>query len=408
MPVKAKEMSALEVARLVEPGRHAVGAVPGLQLVVKDTGAKSWVLRVMIGDRRRDIGLGGFPAVTLAQAREAARAARDKIRGGVDPIEEARSARSSLMATQAAAITFEQASAQYIKAHKRGWRNDKHRQQWENTLATYADPVIGNILVSHLTVTHVVRVLEPIWFEKTETAGRLRGRIESILDWAKGRGYRSGDNPAAWKGNLDTQLPKAHRVAKQENQPALPIDLAPAFMRRLRLAEGQGARALELTILTVARSGETRGAEWSEFDLEGGMWIVPASRMKAGGEHRVPLTSPAISLLKALPRIAECPLVFPAPRGTRLSDMTLTAVIRRFNDSDNNKWVDPRNGRGVVPHGFRSTFRDWAAERTSFPREVAEMALAHTIESKVEAAYRRGDLFEKRRAMMDEWASFLE
>jgi integrase len=408
VPIKVKEMAAIEVARLVKPGKHAVGGVPGLHLFVKETGAKSWVLRVVVGDRRRDVGLGGYPAVTLAQAREAARTTREKIRGGVDPVEEARSARSKLVASRAAAITFEQASAQYIKAHKQSWRNDKHRQQWENTLAAYAEPVIGNILVSHLTMTHVLNVLEPIWFKKTETASRLRGRIEAILDWAKGRGYRSGDNPAAWKGNLQTQLPKAERVAKQENQPALPIDLAPAFMKRLRLAEGQGARALEFTILTVGRSGEIRGAEWSEIDLEAALWTIPASRMKAGVEHRVPLTPQATSLLKSLPRMADCPLVFPAPRGAMLSDMTLTAVIRRFNDSDKNKWVDPRNGRGVVPHGFRSTFRDWAAERTSFPKEVAEMALAHTIGNKVEAAYRRGDLFEKRRAMMNDWAAFLE
>lgn len=408
MPVKAKEMAAIELARLAKPGKHAVGVVPGLHLLVKETGAKSWVLRVMVGGRRRDIGLGGFPAVTLAQAREAARAARERIRSGADPVEEARSARSSLLASRAAAVTFKQASAQYIKAHKRSWRNDKHRQQWENTLATYADPVIGDMLVSHVTMAQVLKVLEPIWFDKTETASRLRGRIESILDWAKGRGYRSGDNPAAWKGNLDTQLPKTDRVARQDNQPALPIDLAPAFMKRIRLAEGQGARALELTILTVARSGETRGAEWHEFDLEAAMWTVPASRMKAGVEHRVPLTLPAIKLLQSLPRITNCTLVFPSPRGAMLSDMTLTAVIRRFNEADGHKWVDPRSGRGVVPHGFRSTFRDWAAERTGFPREVAEMALAHAIESKVEAAYRRGDLFEKRRAMMNEWASFLE
>ncbi|HSW07389.1 tyrosine-type recombinase/integrase [Aquabacterium sp.] len=401
-------MAAIEVARLVRPGKHAVGVVPGLHLLVKETGAKSWVLRVMVAGRRRDVGLGGFPAVTLAQAREAARAARDKIRGGVDPVEEARLARSNLKASRAAAITFQHASAQYIKAHGRSWRNEKHRQQWKNTLATYADPLIGDILVSHLSMSHVLQVLEPIWFEKTETASRLRGRIESILDWAKGRGYRSGDNPAAWKGNLDTQLPKADRVARQDNQPALPIDLTPEFMRRLRRADGQGARALEFTILTVARSGEARGAGWSEIDMEGKVWTIPASRMKAGVEHRVPLSSQAIKLLKALPRVAESQLVFPAPRGAILSDMTLTAVIRRFNEADKDKWVDPRNGRGVVPHGFRSTFRDWAAERTNFPREVAEMALAHTIDNKVEAAYRRGDLFEKRRLMMNEWASFLE
>lgn len=392
MPKKAKELSALEVRNLSEPGTHFVGGVAGLVLKVKDTGAKSWVLRAIVGSKRRDYGLGGFPDVTLAAAREAARAARAKIKSGIDPIDEARQARSALKATQAAAITFQKAAEAYINAHKDGWRNEKHTKQWTATLTTYTYPAIGNLLVQDIGLPQVLAVLEPIWKTKTETASRLRGRIEQVLDWATARGYRNGLNPARWRGHLDKLLPKPSKVARVEHHDALPTSEVGTFMAALRKQEGIGAKALELVILTAARSGEVRGARWSEVDLDNGLWVVPGHRMKAGKEHRVPLSDAAITLLRSIPRHAETDLIFVGAKGGQLSDMTLSAVIRRMKAP-------------CVPHGFRSTFRDWAAECTNYPSEMAEMALAHTISDKVEAAYRRGDLFEKRRKMMADWAS---
>lgn len=394
MPKLAKEMKALEVQRLKEPGLHFVGTVPGLALQIVPSGARSWVLRVMVGGKRREMGLGGFPAVTLAMAHEKAREARDLIRQGRDPILLAREALSALKAEQARALTFAQCAEAYIDAHEVGWRNEKHTQQWRSTMKTYVYPVMGDMLVRDVALAHVLKVLEPIWRTKTETASRVRGRMESVLDWAKGRGYRAGDNPAAWKGNLDAQLPKREKVAKVEHHQALAVGEVGAFMRDLRGQEGLGAKALQFAILTAARSGEVRGMAWSEVDLGAAVWTVPADRMKAGREHRVPLSAAVVELLKALPQTPGSPLVFTAPRGGPLSDMTLTAVLRRMQ-------VD------AVPHGFRSTFRDWAAERTSYPNEVCEMALAHVVSDKVEAAYRRGDLFEKRRRLMEDWASFL-
>lgn len=396
MPKVAKELSALAVSRLRTPGVHPVGVVPGLALQVSETGARSWVLRVMVGTRRRWMGLGGFPAVTLADARERAREARDLIRQGIDPIERQQAQRSALKAAGARSKTFRKVAEAYIDAHRAGWKNAKHAAQWEATLAAYAYPKLGDLLVADIEREHVLDVLRPIWTTKTETAVRLRGRIELVLGYAMAAGYRpEGLNPARWRGGLDKLLPKPSKVAKVDHHPAVPVASVGAFMQRLRAMDGMGARALEFAILTAARSGEVRGARWPEIDLEAGVWTVPAARMKAGREHRVPLSKPALELLRALPRIADNDLVFPAPRGKELSDMTLSAVTRRMGDK-------------AVPHGFRSTFRDWAAERTAYPGEMAEMALAHAIGDKVEAAYRRGDLFEKRRRMMDDWAAFLD
>ncbi|MDO8323069.1 MAG: integrase arm-type DNA-binding domain-containing protein [Phenylobacterium sp.] len=390
---KAEEMSPLAVSRLKEPGLHFVGGVAGLALQVLPTGGRTWVLRAMVGSRRRDMGLGGFPDVTLAGAKEAARDARKLIREGIDPIESARAAKSALRAAAAKSLTFTEAADAYLAAHEASWRNPKHRQQWENTLKTYAYPHIGKLSVSDVELAHVMKILEPIWQEKTETAKRLRGRIEMVLDWATARGYRQGLNPARWRGHLDKLLARPSKVAKPEHHAALPLNQMGAFVKRLREADGLGARALEFAILTAARSGEVRGATWGEIDLKAKVWTIPADRMKAGREHRVPLSQAALDLLGALPRIAGSDLLFTAPRGGQLSDMTLLAVLRRMN-------VD------AVPHGFRSTFRDWCSERTNYPRDAAEMALAHTIGDKVEAAYRRGDLFEKRRRMMTDWAGF--
>jgi integrase len=347
----------------------------------------------MMGGKRRDMGLGGFTDVPLADARAAARRARDRIRAGLDPIEEARAAANSQRANQVKNITFKQAALGYIAAHETGWRNAKHAQQWRNTLETYAYPVIGSVTVRDIDLTHVLAVLEPIWGVKTETATRLRGRIEQVLDWAAARGHRDGLNPARWRGHLDKLLARPSKIARITHRAALPVAEIGPFIKRLREAEGMGARALEFAILTAARSGEVRGATWAEIDMEAAVWIVPADRMKAAREHRVPLSPPAIALLKALPRMAGTNLVFPAPRGGALSDMTLAAVLRRMKVA-------------AVPHGFRSTFRDWASERTNYPRDAAEMALAHAIGDKVEAAYRRGDLFDKRRRMMSDWAAF--
>ena len=395
MPRKATELSALAVSRLSEPGLHYVGGVPGLALQVTPTGARTWVMRVSIGGKRREMGLGGYSAsgMTLARARAAALDARDKIKAGVDPIVERRAADSALRAASAKATTFEQAAGAYVAAHEPGWRNAKHAQQWRNTLQKHAYPVIGALLVRDVETAHVMKVLEPIWHDKTETASRVRGRMEQVLDWATARDLRQGENPARWRGHLDKLLARPSKLSQPGHHAALPVDQMGTFMEQLRAAPGTGARALEFAILTAARSGDVRGAVWSEIDLKAAMWTVPGERMKAGKEHRVPLSKPALEILAALPRMAGSDYVFPAPRGGQLSDMTISAVLRRMQVP-------------AVPHGFRSTFRDWASERTNYPRDAAEMARAHTIGDKVEAAYRRGDLFEKRRHMMEAWAAF--
>lgn len=394
MSRKASEMTALEIGRLTAPGTYAVGGVTGLQLQIIG-GSKSWILRTMVGSKRRRMGLGSYPTVTLAKAREKAREALDKISAGTDPILERQRAKSALRAKQANAITFDAACRSFIDARSDEWRNAKHRSQWANTLETYASPVIGNLHVQDVGKEHVLQVLDPIWKTKTETASRLRGRIEQVLDWATARGHREGLNPARWRGHLDKLLSKPEKIAKVAHHPALDADEVVAFIVELRKREGVSARALEFLILTAARSGEVRGATWSEIDLDAAVWTVPAERMKAGKAHRVPLSKQAVKLLNGIERIGGNDLVFPAPRGGQLSDMALTAVTRRM-------------GAACVPHGFRSTFRDWASERTSFPRDVAEMALAHAIGDKTEAAYRRGDLFDKRRLMMAAWAEFCD
>jgi len=394
MPRKARELSSLEVRRLIEPGRWSVGGVDGLVLQVTSAEARSWVLRLRAGGRQQELGLGSFPGVTLAEARDRARALRAQVRAGEDPVADRQAARSAAAAERAAQQTFSALAGQYIAQHASGWKNAKHAAQWTATLKTYVEPVVGKLLVRDITTAHVIKVLDPIWLTKTETATRVRSRLELVLDFAAARGLREGPNPARWRGNLDAALPKPAEVAKVQHHPAVPVADVAAVMARLRQQQGMGARALEFAVLTAARSGEVRGATWAEFDLEKALWTVPAERMKAGREHRVPLTAPALALLAALPRGKADEPVFAAPRGGMLSDMTLTAVMRRM-------------ALEAVPHGFRSTFRDWAAERTNYPAEVAEMALAHAVGDKVEAAYRRGDLFEKRRQMMADWAAFL-
>ncbi|VTU36245.1 tyrosine-type recombinase/integrase [Variovorax sp. PBL-E5] len=401
MPKKAAELGALQVNRLTKPGAHAVGGVAGLQLKINDAGARSWVLRAMVAGKRRDMGLGGFPDVPLADARQKAREARSKIDAGQDPIQERQATRSASAAARARAKTFAQCVEAFMKAKSGEWKNAKHRAQWQSTLDTHCAP-IGNVLVKDIDLAQVLTVLEPIWQTTTETASRLRGRIETVLDWATARGYRTGDNPARWRGHLDQLLAKPRKIKKVKHQPALKVDDAGSFMVALRKVEGMSARALELAMLAAARSGEVRGARWPEIDLQAKVWTVPAERMKAKKEHRVALSKQAVTLLKALPKIEGTDLLFPGRKVEQpLSDMSLTACMRRMGFRD-------AEGRMCVPHGCRSTFRDWAAERTNYPREMAEMALAHTIESAVEAAYRRGDLLAKRAAMMQAWADFCD
>ena len=393
---KAKDLAPLAVQKLNSAGMHFVGHIAGLALRVSDTGARSWILRIMVGAKRRDIGLGAFPEVSLAAAKAAASATREQVRGGIDPLAVRRMARAALRAEQASFLNFEDAAKQYIAAHESGWKNQKHAAQWRTTLECYAYPVIGRLHVRDVALNHILKILEPIWQDKTETASRLRGRIEKVLDWAKARGLRSGENPAAWKGNLDALLPAPGKIARVEHHKACDWQEAPAFIKQLRQNECMGAKALEFLILTNVRSNNVRGARWSEIDLERAVWTIPADRMKAGKEHRVPLAPTALLLLAKLPRPKEIDsLVFPSSKGGEFSDMALSMLVRRM-------------GKDFKVHGFRSTFRDWAGETTAFPREVIEHAMAHKLKDKSEAAYARGDQFTKRVALMKAWAEFLE
>lgn len=428
MPKVAKELGPLDVKRLVHTGAKgsaffAVGGVTGLYLQLTPKGGRSWVLRTVVGKKRTDIGLGGYPTVTLAQAREKAREARDKLERGIDPVAERRAAKERLIAARRKGMTFEDAVEKALAAKLDAFKNEKHRDQWRNTLVQYAVPIIGSLPLQEIDTAAVLRVLSQevrdkagklegtLWQARTETASRLRGRIEAVLSWATVAGERFGDNPARWAGNLKELLPAASKIAVEGNQPALGLDDAARWFAYLRKREGFGARALEFVALTAARSGEVRGATWEEIDLQKGLWVVPATRMKMKREHRVPLSPAAITLLDALPRLEGNPLVFSASRGGMLSDMTLSATMRRMHESElatgGIGYLDPRSKRPAVPHGLRSTFRDWVAERTAYPSEMAEVALAHRISNAVEAAYRRGDMIEKRRGMMETWSNFL-
>lgn len=390
MPRVAKPLGALEVKRLTEPGLHAVGTVAGLCLLVKPTGARSWVLRTMIGARRAELGLGGYPTYTLSQAIESARGTLQKIKDGTDPVAERRARRVTVD------WTFKKTALAYIEQHRSSWRNTKHAAQWESTLEAYAYPVFGDKHVRDVSKGDVLAAIQPIWTTKNETAVRVRNRIELVLAYAMQREYRpEGPNPARWRGNLDSALPKPSKVNNREHFEAVPIDDMFAFMQKVRRVEGMGARALEFAALTVVRTGAIRQATWDEIDLAGRLWSIPGSKMKSGKPFRVPLSDQAITLLKKLPRFEGVPMVFPGRKSTPLSDMTLTAVMRRM-------------GLTAVPHGLRSTFSDWSAERTATPSEIREMALAHAIGDATEEAYRRGDLFEKRRALMAHWAAFVD
>jgi integrase len=395
MARKAKSLDALTVSRLKVPGLHAVGGIDGLYLQVSASGSRSWILRYSIAGKRRDMGLGSFPEVSLAEAREQAQKARSKVREGTDPILERKRLKSALIAEYASSTTFAEAARSYIAAHESAWKNSKHAAQWTNTLETYAYPVIGDVWVKDVTVAHIMKILEPIWTTKNETAMRLRGRIESVLDAAKVRGQREGENPARWKGHLENLLANISRKARTKHHPALPYEQIPVFMSELRAMEGVSARALEFLIFTVARSGEVRGAAPKELNMNKAEWVIPAERMKAKKEHHVPLSSHAVALVEKQTTDKEGTYLFPGRNGM-LSDMSLTAVLRRMGYKD------------LTVHGFRSTFRDWAAERTNYPREVCEHALAHQLKDKAEAAYQRGTLFEKRRNLMNDWAKYCD
>lgn len=411
MPKVAKELSAAEVRRLDRPGFHPVGGVPGLLLQVSQGGGRSWVLRVMVGNRRRGFGLGSFPAVPLADARAKARELREKLAQGIDPVAEREAVRAAHVAARAKRVTFREAAERYHQDKAREFRSVKHRKDWLSSLERHAYPHLERVPVADIELPHVLEVLNPIWATKTETATRVRQRLESVLSWATVRGYRQGDNPARWAGCLDTVLAKPTKLGKgKRHQPALPWQRAGEFMADLRTREGMGARALEFAILTTARSGEVRGATWEEVDLSAKVWTIPGNRMKAGRPHRIPLSPAAVALLESLPRMQDQPLVFPAVRGGKISDVTILATVKRMNTSREKEggepYTDPTDGRPVVPHGFRSAFKDWARNRSSYPDEVSELALAHVNSDATRAAYARDELLPQRAKLMKAWADY--
>lgn len=404
MPKKfSKALTPLQVKN-AKAGRHADG--DGLYLLVKTTGARSWVYRFMLAGKARDVGLSRCPEaidmlrktggedLTLAQARDVAAIYRMKVKAGIDPLAEREETLAKVAAEEqaqkAASVTFKTIGETYLAAKEDSWRNSKHRQQWHNTLATYVYPVLGEMIVGDIDTPDVLAVLDPIWREKPETANRIRGRIEVILDAAKVRGYRTGENPARWRGHLAQILPARGRLSRGHHK-AAEYAAVPQILSNLQCRKAVAALALEFTILTAARTGEVVGATWSEVDLGRAVWVVPADRMKTAREHRVPLSPRALEILKDTKKLDRQNL-FPGQQGGQMSGMAMSMLLRRMN-------VD------ATVHGFRSSFRDWAAECTGYPHEVCEMALAHTIGNKAEAAYRRGDLFEKRRRLMEDWAS---
>jgi integrase len=397
------KLSAVEVAKAKGPAVLHDGG--GLYLRVSETGTKSWVFRFQLDGKRRDMGLGPFPDISLAQARARATEHRKQRYDGIDPLEAKAAQRQAQRLSVAKGRTFREVAEEFIGRNEAGWRNAKHRQQWRNTLAAYVYPVLGDLPVAAIDTGLVVRVLDPIWTEKPETASRVRGRIEVVLDAATVRGHREGPNPAQWKGTLAHILPARARVRKVAHHAALPFDDMPMFLAALRGRPGMAARALEFAIFTAARTAEVLGARWSEIDLGAKVWTVPAERMKGAREHRVPLSEAAFAVLEEVRPLAlmrdgkpdPAAPAFPGPRpALSMSNMTMLMLLRRMKRED------------LTAHGFRSTFSDWAAERTAYPREVVEMALAHTIGDKVEAAYRRGELFDKRRKLMESWAQFCE
>jgi integrase len=416
-------LSAREVASANRRGRHSDGG--GLVLQVSRWGTKSWIFRYERNGRERHMGLGALHSLSLAEARDRARSCRQLLLDGIDPVEARRAQRHQERAATAKLVTFGECAAGYIEANHAGWKSPKHADQWRMTLLGVGPKgrpakndyckIIRDLPVDAIDDGLVMKVLQPIWNEKTETANRLRGRIQNVLDRARALKLRSGENPARWIGHLDQLLPKKSQVAPVENYPALPYSQLPEFMADLRRREGYAARALEYTVLTVARTGDTIGGRWSEIDQRDKLWTVPKDRIKGKKgarrrDHIVPLTGQAFAILEALPKDDE--YLFPGSNsGEPLSNAAMAAVIDRMNadrvKAGLPKWVDPQQGgREIVPHGFRSSFKDWCTEETEFPNEMSEMALAHSLPDKVEAAYRRGSMRERRRRLMAEWARY--
>ncbi|NEV01001.1 tyrosine-type recombinase/integrase [Bradyrhizobium uaiense] len=422
MPKIAKELTPLAVSRLKHPepanpsdpdsggefnAYFAVGGVAGLMLQITPKGGRSWVLRTTVATKRRNMGLGSYPEITLEAARNAARNAKASVRDGRDPIIERKAARAALEAEQKRGLTFTDALKVYLPTKLAALGSEKNRKALEATLNTYAKPELGRMLVNDISVQDVLRVVSPIWNDRTQTAMRLRAEIENVLAWATVHGHRSGDNPARWDGNLALTLPRPSKVAGTENHPAIALTDATSWFAAVRKRDGTAAKALEFIALNASRSGEVRGMQWSEYDAKAKIWTVPAARMKARKEHRIPLSDEAIAIIEKQPHLDESDYVFASPSGGMLTDAAISAAMKRMTKDDGKQWIDPKNGRPAVPHGLRSTFRDWAGEKTTYPNEMAELALAHTVGDKVEAAYRRGDMIEKRRHMMQDWANFL-
>lgn len=418
MPKIAKPLNDLQVRRITRVGWHAVGGVAGLLLQVRKPtkeGAqipRSWILRVKVGDKRQPIGLGPYPQVSLAEAREQAKKMVVEAKQGVNLKAKKRTERSALLSAASKNKTFRECAIAYMEAHASDYTSDKHRKQWPSTLEAYAYPVIGNMLVSDIAMRDVKNVLEQettsadgqtgkLWFVKTETAKRLLGRIKTVLDFATVNEYRTGTNPAQWTGYLDTQLPSPKKLQKVKHHPAVPYALAGDFMVKLRQNESISAKALEFLILTAVRSGSVRLAEWSEIDFEKKMWVIPAEHTKARQEHRVPLQPQAIKLLQSLPKMVGMQIVFPSPTGKALSDMALSQIMRGMRERGE------LTVKGV-PHGFRSTFRVWAAEQTDFPDDMRKIASCHTVSDAVKKVYERTDLLEKRRQLMKDWSNYLD
>jgi len=395
MPKKVKPLSALEVNRITEYGLYAVGGVSGLCLQVAVGGSRSWILRTYIGAKRRSIGLGGYPDVSLSQARDKAREIKNKTSQGIDVILERHQLRQGLIAAQGARITFADAALRKHGAILHQFRNASHRREWISSLERYAFDVFADMDIRDIELPHVLKVLEPIWRTKTETATRVRQRIEAVLSWATVSGYRSSDNPARWAGNLSEVLPAPSKVRIKTHLPALDWKDVPAFMIALRQRTGVATRALEFAILTASRSGEVRGMTWDELDLQANTWTVRGVRMKAGKDHIVPLSPRAMEIINSQPHMLESKYVFASNRGGELSNTSMIAVCRRMNVE-------------AVPHGFRSSFKDWARNRTSFPDEVSELALAHVSSDSTRAAYARDALLPARAQLMDSWALFCE
>lgn len=412
-------LTALKVQKAKYPegrkGPFLISDGSGLYLQIMPSGSKSWVMRYMLNGKARTMGLGSFgdqgDGVSLAVARELAASARMQVKQGIDPLVTRQAERAAKAETVARAKTFEEAAQECITAQEAGWQNAKHRAQWTSTLRTYAYPIIGKLTVGDVDADAIEIILKPIWIEKNETATRLRGRIEAVLDYAKAKGWRSGDNPARWKESLKHRLPNLSRVRRTKHHPALPWQKLPDFMVALRKLSSVSAKALQFTILNASRSGEVRGARWKEIDLNNAVWTIPAIRMKAKREHRVPLSKGTIDILTIMEPLKRDPesLIFPSARkATTLSDMALSELLRGMNEvayGQSPPWVS-QDGKPIVVHGFRSTFRDWCEETTSTPHAVSEAALAHVVSNKVEAAYRRTDLFDKRRLLMHEWSDY--